>query len=244
MIRKRHLLALCCLIAITIAGCDEGYMISQSEFWQAEDYQPTQMKKVAVVMYGSTGSRTAQRNKTVLEGLIIALQQRGIRVVEQQVIRLAQKEARMVLQKKSNMVSTREISEFLGKQLALDAVIYADAVARDSRFIFTSNTPGPDRQMVNSRQRDANAQGMITPRDAEDYTIEAMHNVGLSLHVVDVASGKLVMIGYRHLVMSQFYSDESPQAVSNFSAVQSLCTAVTRDILTAPGKISKKKGNQ
>jgi hypothetical protein len=233
---KRCSLALSCLVLLAIVGCDEGYSISQSEFWRSEKYQPERLKKVAVVMYGAS-----ERNKTFLEGLIISLQQRGIRVVEQQVVQLAQKEARIILQKKSDMVSTREISEFLGKQLALDAVIYADATGRSTRFIFSETATGPHRSLILGRQRDANDRGMIVPQDADDFGIEAMHNVGLSLHVVDVASGELVLVGYRHMVMSQFYDEDSPQAVSNFSAVQSLCAAVATDILDVPNKKSQKQ---
>lgn len=233
---KRCSLALSCLMVLALVGCDEGYTISQSEFWRSEKYQPENLKKVAVVMYGAT-----ERNKTFLEGLIISLQQRGIRVVEQQVVQLAQKEARMVLQKKSDMVSTREISEFLGKQLALDAVIYADATGRSTRFLFSETATGPSQSAIPGRQSEANARGMITPQDADDFGIEAMHNVGLSLHIVDVATGEIVLVGYRHLVMSQFYDEDSPQAVSNFSAVQTLCSAVATDILSAPNKKSQKQ---
>ena len=88
--------------------------------------------------------------------------------------------------------------------------------------------------MILGRQKDANDRGMIVHQDADDFGIEAIHNVGLSLHMVDVATGELVLVGYRHLVMSQLYNEDSPQAVSNFSAVQRLCSAVTSDILAAP----------
>jgi hypothetical protein len=210
------------------AGCNNNYEVWQADHWKHPDYSPQDVKKVAVVMYIASD---LERNKTFLEGLIIALQQRGIRVVEQEVVNVAQTEARLILSKKADVISTREISQRLGQQLALDAVIYADATGRDTFYQMDGKPFGASDDEALRRQHDANVRGTIVPDDARRCDIIAHHSAGLSLHMVDVATGKIVWVGYRHLAVSQEYDSSHPDAVTTFGAVQRLSRAVTSDVL-------------
>jgi len=235
MLMRRGVLLLAGLLSpALLGGCATGYEVCQADKWQSEDFKPGSIRKAAVVMFVSTKTeqnKTLERNKTFLEALIISLQRRGIRIVEQEVVNVAQREARLLLSRQSDVVSTREITERLGQQLALDAVIYADSVARNTVFELHKKLFGADEDEAAMRQGQVNQRGTITPEDARRCRIIAHHSVGLSLHVVDVATGEIVWVGYRHLAVSQEYDANHPEAVSTFGAVQTLAAAVVKDIL-------------
>lgn len=213
-----------------LGGCGGNeYEVWQADRWSEPSFSPANVKKAAVVMYIASD---IERNKTFLEGLIISLQQRGIRIVEQEVVNVAQKEARLILSQKADVVSTRDIAQRLGRQLALDAVIYADSTGRNTFYQLERKPFGANADEAAIRQREANSRGTITPDDARRCRITAHHSVGLSLHMVDVATGKIVWVGYRHLAVSQKYDNTHPDAVSTFGAVQKLSKAISADILS------------
>lgn len=232
-----------------LAGCQAGgkYEVWQADHWRDPGFQPRDVRRAAIVMFAPWSEvggekievhgrdTTLQRNKTYAEALIISLQQRGLRIVEQQVFDAAQQEARLILLKQADVISTKELANRLGRQLNLDTIFYADALARHTAFEFGPKWPFAKRDEAYARQREANQRGGISPEDARRCTILVHHTVGLTLRAVDVTTGRITWVGYRHLALADRYDDDHPDVLSTFGAVQELAEAVVDDLLTGEG---------
>lgn len=239
---RRLLVAAVIGMGLPLAGGCRTYEVWQSDNWKSADFRPENIKRAAVVMFAPWSEvggqkievhgvdETLDRNKTFGEAVIISLQQRGMRIVEQQAVDVAQREARLVLSKESDVVSTRELAERLGRQLQLDAVIYADALYRGTYFEFQKKAFGANESEAKFRENEANQRGGITPEDARKCEIIAHHNVGLSVRVVDITTGRILWAGFRSLSVAEEYDDRHPDALTTFSTVQKLCEKLVEDI--------------
>ncbi len=204
------------------AGC-RTYEVWQADHWD-DGYRGGESKRAAVVMFS-----TAPRNKTFAEAMIISLQQRGVRIVEQQLVDVATQEARMTLSKQTDVVSTRDLTNRIGKQLNLDVIYYADALARKTTFDFRRKL-GVSAAEEASLEARANERGSVEPDDIRKCDITVSHTVGLTIRAVDVATGKIRWVGYRFLAAAEDYKEDRPDVLSPFATVQKLANTLCDDI--------------
>ncbi len=220
------------LVALACGSGCNTYKVWQADHWRAHDFQPGQIKRAAVVI-PQTGQ---DRNKTFAEAMIVAIHERGPRLVEQQLVDAVTNESRMILRRQTDVVSTRELASRVGKELDVDTIFYADSTGRRTVFELRRKLFGANQQEAFQRTAQANQRGALVPEDVRRCSVFVHHSVGLSLRAVDVATGRIKWVGFRHLAVGDKYSEDRPDMLNTFGAVQELSETIADDIFTSAGK--------
>ena len=121
-----------------------------------------------------------------------------------------------------------ERAKRLGRLLKADVIVYADAIINVSyynyykRFFFNNNL---ERFRL---EKEANETGVVRRKG---YPVLANHSIGLSMRVVDSATGEIVWVGYRFMGAAKIVDDDKPDTLTNFEVIRNVCDEIIDDLL-------------